>query len=1299
MSSSSMSQSVNYEGQVLLDEEEELIRFFKKTNLLELCKELESFQVTTEETTNVFNLMDHDSQDIRVSSRYLIQQVRMRVFSDAGLFDKFLNVLIYLDMDELEIVLTDQLGRLNPKQDKLYQSDLRILISMELLPPDKWKAIGTLLGLPKKLLDKCRVSKDACSSLSNVLSEWLTGKYLPRTLGKLKEAMACETVGLKVRAHTLVGDFWSYKQSHSDPSTKVLQQDPTFEVVHQTTNIKVRDGRLALLGVQVRPGDSASYQWMKDGLLLEDGELFSGTNNDILVLWRANQATKGSYTFRAEKGTQNLERTISVSVECPQNKQHLLDKYSKLPEVPIEFWSLPNENTFIDLVLLEVDYQQRNELEYVFQGDFNSFLKTKKTVEYDKVFAKYESGALIVVEGRPGSGKTALAYKIARDWASKGNILKYADYVFLLPLRGYQDKLIVLKLFSSLLKEAERGDGEGFCFILDGLDEWQSKSEYYYDKLIQSLLEREYLLKAMVIVTSRPASVFEFRHRASKLIQVFGFSEKSITRFIDHNLFNGLFDLKSYLVERPNALSMCYLPIHLVMTCFLTQYTENMPQTETQLYEEFTRLTILHELQERVKKAQLSSLDSLGGQDEKDFQKVCKLAFDMICKSKQVKLCGNFDSSPSLSLLTVDRLLLLYGVDDATTFHHLTHQEYLAAYHIASLTAEEQCEIITLHGSRDNIQTMWKFYCGILGKSNDRGNLFELLMRTVTARPLFKVKCAYESQQVTFCKRLLELESGHLDFFYQILELSDLTAMEYVLKEPSHSLYSLSIFLCSITKNPGDVEIGMQNLQKLTRGLNSLVYKLYKDDREKLKHAVLASSWHTGGMWRIFNYEVNPNLSFAKCIVEPLKCCTILCRLDLSANFIGSEGAASLAEVLKNLKKLEMLDISFNAIKDEGAKSLAKTLKHCTKLEVLNLAGNAIGYSGAKDIIKGTKMILTLKDINIACNDIRVIISADYYCLQSLNMSGNSIGPSTAKGINFPIFSSTLQILILCHNNIDCKGAITIAKAIKPCHGLQKLNLSYNNIRVDGAMAIAVNISERVRVLDLSNNNIGQDCEHLVAEFNSYRNLKFDLSLTLEPSSLAASTFDAEILVKQLITISTSVFVDIFCDMDSLIPNFFSKRSDLVKHFSTEVFSLFLDILSYTAAASSVNSSEGETNDTAALLIKKFKPLPELQSILSHGASSKSGEEVQSILSHGASSKSGEEDVAAEVVMSDLLKLFSTKLEVHPWPDLPSDLLANCSVSAKDNGNIYISLSDLLIVVLEEHSNLKLRQHSEEGKN
>ena len=320
MSSLSVRQSVNYEGQVLLDEEKELIRFFKTINLLEFWKELESFQVTTEETTKVFTLMDYDSQVVRVSSRYLIQQVRMRVFNDAGLFDKFLNVLRDSDMDELVKFLTDRLGRLrdNPEQDnKLCQSDLRIL--MNLLPDHhKWVVIGISLGLPKELLDKWSLSKDTCISLYNVLNEWLTGKYLPPTLGTLQEAMASEIVALKVRAHTLVGDFLGYKRNHPDPSTKVLQQDSTFEVVHQTRNITVRDGRLALLGVQVRPSDSASYQCMKGGLLLEDGELFSGTNNDILVLWRANQATKGSYTFRAEKGTQNLERTISVSVDAPK---------------------------------------------------------------------------------------------------------------------------------------------------------------------------------------------------------------------------------------------------------------------------------------------------------------------------------------------------------------------------------------------------------------------------------------------------------------------------------------------------------------------------------------------------------------------------------------------------------------------------------------------------------------------------------------------------------------------------------------------------------------------------------------------------------------------------------------------------------------------------------------------------------------------------------------------------------------------------------------------------------------------
>ena len=60
----------------------------------------------------------------------------------------------------------------------------------------------------------------------------------------------------------------------------------------------------------------------------------------------------------------------------------------------------------------------------------DAILESKEVVEYEEVFREYREGALVLVEGRPGSGKTTLVegrpgsgkttlvYKVTRDWAS-----------------------------------------------------------------------------------------------------------------------------------------------------------------------------------------------------------------------------------------------------------------------------------------------------------------------------------------------------------------------------------------------------------------------------------------------------------------------------------------------------------------------------------------------------------------------------------------------------------------------------------------------------------------------------------------------------------------------------------------------------------------------------------------------------------------------------------------------------------------------------------------------------------------
>ena len=123
----------------------------------------------------------------------------------------------------------------------------------------------------------------------------------------------------------------------------------------------------------------------------------------------------------------------------------------------------------------------------------------------------YNSGELVLITGLPGSGKTTLVHKITKDWA-KGSVLVNARLVFIIAANS----ILKEESLSNMLDEAElkdvikcimKDDGEGLCFIIDGLDEYQPKT----NSIIFRLIGKTYLPKSMVIVSSRPATVKDLK--------------------------------------------------------------------------------------------------------------------------------------------------------------------------------------------------------------------------------------------------------------------------------------------------------------------------------------------------------------------------------------------------------------------------------------------------------------------------------------------------------------------------------------------------------------------------------------------------------------------------------------------------------------------------------------------------------------------------------------------------------------------------------------------------------------------
>ncbi|AIN95456.1 hypothetical protein LPMP_050150 [Leishmania panamensis] len=94
--------------------------------------------------------------------------------------------------------------------------------------------------------------------------------------------------------------------------------------------------------------------------------------------------------------------------------------------------------------------------------------------------------------------------------------------------------------------------------------------------------------------------------------------------------------------------------------------------------------------------------------------------------------------------------------------------------------------------------------------------------------------------------------------------------------------------------------------------------------------------------------------------------CTLR-TLNLSDNWIGDEGAASVAAVIKaDLPSLERLDVSENKITDVGATAIITAALQNTHLLLLNCEANRLGPKAVDAVVRLIHETRTLKSLNVA---------------------------------------------------------------------------------------------------------------------------------------------------------------------------------------------------------------------------------------------------------------------------------------------------------------------------------------------
>ena len=834
---------------------------------------------------------------------------------------------------------------------------------------------------------------------------------------------------------------------------------------------------------------------------------------------------------------QSGQTTVSYPAKG-QYVEHLIQIYSNQREVPRNTWPPVGTNTFINLVLIKQSGEIARNYDYSVRGDMDDIVKSKETVNYESIFSKYIEGGLILVEGRPGSGKTTLVNKIARDWASGGDILINAKLVFLVPLRildhekvGHTLSDLLKSIFwsksdlESVCSKITEVNGKGVCFILDGLDEYKQRNSE--SSVVHALLYKRFIPNAMVIAASRPVATAAIRRDCviTKHIEVIGFSKDQIYEYIERFPFvhsaksemSAKDKLKAYLKEHQNIQHMCYLPVHAAMVCFLHQYSEYVPHTETKIYEEFTRLILLRCLSRSDENAQLPSLSSLCGQQAEWFQKICHLAFDMTIQSKQVVHQKDTDVSLSpdcrygdecgLGLVTIDHTVAMFGLTNTHTFLHLTLQEYLAAYHIASREEDEQIKLLEEHEMEDHMSNVLVFYCGMIQFAEDDARLFVVTFSSYSlVHSSYGLRCAFESQQRVVCDSIVK-EDGGIVIQHWYLTLVDISSMVYVISNISSPLQHLKVtdshmnadklkyFFESFasceysTLNRSDMLCKLALLNYLNLTSNSLgvegvvvLVSALNDANVHLHLLDLADNESGGEGARVLLGDLNCRQDIEKLVLNfndidgavwgELKYWTNLKTLDISLNPIDVpsllDGIVGTSQncIRQPCINLQVLNVSHCEMDSPETKALIDGLKLCTGLHKLNLSSNKVGMEGVVELCEGLKCWHELKDLQVA---------------------GVGIGVDSvvvlAEGLQN---CKALEMIELSSNSIGANGAIVLADGLKNCSALRVINIQSNEIGSEEALALVEKLKSwpKLEALYLGYNGIESEAKTRLATFS-----------------------------------------------------------------------------------------------------------------------------------------------------------------------------------------------------------------------
>ena len=718
----------------------------------------------------------------------------------------------------------------------------------------------------------------------------------------------------------------------------------------------------------------------------------------------------------------------------------------------------------------------------------------------------------VLIEGKPGMGKTTYCKKCVYDWATKkqnpNDCVTNIKVVLLLKCRDIKsniweaidDQLLPRDVDEDVKQQFFQficANQSSILLILDGLDELASTEM----PIISEILAGRVLPKCKVVATARHEAGVKVRQLCDTLFEVKGFTEAQAREFIAK-----YFKEKSELAEKlsarisrdENLREMCANPLNTVLLCLLCEeFDGTLPEKRTTLflkmiecvlrrYRKKKELPDTKEDLTNLYKPQLKSLGliALNGliQDKLDFGEN-----ELGEHASDIAAFGFLSVYPGGSKL---RPSLRYA------FLHKSFQECFAAFYICCEIQDKRItpeELVSNDKYFINLKQMLLFSCGILAEQTDQeaaALVLSLVNRVTNSVRVEDPIVKFLLEAIKECKRKEDdlhlqlamlfgcnLDEFYIDFFFEFLG-EGLTAILSEVIKVNETVTCLNL------PGNGICDAGATSIAeaiKVNKTLTDL--NLFGNGISDAGVSSIAEAIKVNQTLTDLNLSDNGvSDASATSIAEAIEVNKTLTHLRLSDNGISDAGVTSIVEAIKVNKTLTSLDLSGNGISDAGATSIAEAIKVNKTLTDLDLSENGISDAGATSIVEAIKVNETLTNLDLSCTgicdagatSIAEAIKVNK-TLTNLKLSRTCISDAGATCIAEAIrVNKTLTDLVLSKTGISDAGSTSVAEAIKVNKTLTSLNLSGNSISDAGASSIAeaIKVSKTLTSLNLSDNVI-----------------------------------------------------------------------------------------------------------------------------------------------------------------------------------------------------------------------------------